>query len=100
MLEHVPNSQVNIAKRVDKNHLRVDLPSVPNQSPELIVPVSVIACLANNATTACPRFLRGCRQIVQHLRNCSLGGQRVWKLVLAAVKEIQREGRREGEAVN
>ncbi len=30
----------------------------------------------------------------------SLGGQRAWKLVLAAVKEIQRQEPREGEAVN
>ena len=32
-------------------------------------------------------------------KNC-LDGQRVWELVLAAVKEIQREEPREGEAVN
>ena len=30
----------------------------------------------------------------------SLDGQRVWKRVLAAVKEIRREEPREGEAVN
>ncbi len=30
----------------------------------------------------------------------SLDGQRVWKRVLAAVKEIQREEPRAGEAVN
>ncbi len=30
----------------------------------------------------------------------SLDGQRVWKRVLAAVEEIQREEPREGEAVN
>ncbi len=29
-----------------------------------------------------------------------LDGQRVWKRVLAAVKEIQRQETREGEAVN
>ncbi len=29
-----------------------------------------------------------------------LGGQRIWKRVLAAVKEIQRQEPREGEAVN
>jgi len=34
------------------------------------------------------------------LEKGSLDGQRVWKRVLAAVKEIQREERREGEAVN
>ena len=32
-------------------------------------------------------------------RGC-LDGQRVWKRVLAAVKEIQRQELREGEAVN
>jgi hypothetical protein len=30
----------------------------------------------------------------------SLDGQKIWKRILAAVKEIQREERREGEAVN
>ncbi len=30
----------------------------------------------------------------------SVDGQRVWKRVLAAVKEIQRQEPREGEAVN
>ena len=30
----------------------------------------------------------------------SLDGQRVWKRILAAFKEIQRQERREGEAVN
>ena len=34
------------------------------------------------------------------LERGSLGGQRVWKRVLTAVKEIQREEPREGEAVN
>ncbi len=34
------------------------------------------------------------------LEKGSLDGQRVWKRVLAAVKEIQREVPREGEAVN
>jgi hypothetical protein len=34
------------------------------------------------------------------LEKGCLGGQRVWKHVLAAVKEIQREEPREGEAVN
>ncbi len=34
------------------------------------------------------------------LENGSLDGQRVWKRVLAAVKEIQRQELREGEAVN
>ena len=34
------------------------------------------------------------------LEKGSLNGQRVWKRVLAAVKEIQREEPREGEAVN
>ncbi len=34
------------------------------------------------------------------LEKGSLGGQRVWKRVLAAVKEIQRQEPREGEAVN
>ncbi len=34
------------------------------------------------------------------LEKGSLDGQRVWKRVLAAVKEIQREEPREGEAVN
>ena len=34
------------------------------------------------------------------LEKGSLDGLRVWKRVLAAVKEIQREEPREGEAVN
>ena len=34
------------------------------------------------------------------LEKGSVDGQRVWKRVLAAVKEIQREEPREGEAVN
>ena len=34
------------------------------------------------------------------LEKGSLDGQRVWKRVLAAVKEIQREVPEEGEAVN
>ena len=34
------------------------------------------------------------------LEKGSLGGQRVWKRVMAAVKEIQREEPREGEKVN
>ena len=34
------------------------------------------------------------------LEKGSLDGQRVWKRVLAAVKEIQREEPEEGEAVN
>ncbi len=34
------------------------------------------------------------------LEKGSLDGQRVWKRVLAAVKEIQRKEPREGEAVN
>ncbi len=34
------------------------------------------------------------------LEKGSLDGQRVWKRVLAAVKEIQRQELREGEAVN
>jgi hypothetical protein len=34
------------------------------------------------------------------LEKGSLGGQRVWKRVLAAVKEIQRKEPREGEKVN
>ena len=34
------------------------------------------------------------------LEKGSLDGPRVWKRVLAAVKEIQREEPREGEAVN
>ena len=34
------------------------------------------------------------------LEKGSVDGQRVWKWVLAAVKEIQREEPREGEAVN
>ena len=34
------------------------------------------------------------------LEKGSVDGQRVWKRVLAAVKEIQREVPREGEAVN
>ncbi len=34
------------------------------------------------------------------LEKGSLGGQRVWKRVLAAVKEIQRQEPEEGEAVN
>jgi len=34
------------------------------------------------------------------LENGCLDGQRVWKRVLAAVKEIQRQELREGEAVN
>ena len=34
------------------------------------------------------------------LEKGSLDGQRVWKRVLAAVKEIQRKVPREGEAVN
>ncbi len=33
-------------------------------------------------------------------RQHPLDGQRVWKRVLAAVKEIQREEPEEGEAVN
>ncbi len=34
------------------------------------------------------------------LEKGCLDGQRVWKRVLAAVKEIQRQELREGEAVN
>jgi len=34
------------------------------------------------------------------LEKGCLAGQRVWKRVLAAVKEIQRQEAREGEAVN
>jgi hypothetical protein len=34
------------------------------------------------------------------LEKGAIDGQRVWKRVLAAVKEIQREEPREGEAVN
>ena len=34
------------------------------------------------------------------LEKGSVDGQRVWKRVLAAVKEIQRQEPREGEAVN
>ncbi len=34
------------------------------------------------------------------LEKGSLDGQRVWKRVLAAVKEIQRQEPREGEAAN
>ena len=34
------------------------------------------------------------------LEKGSVDGQRVWKRVLAAVKEIQRKEPREGEAVN
>ncbi len=34
------------------------------------------------------------------LEKGSVDGQRVWKRVLVAVKEIQREEPREGEAVN
>ncbi len=34
------------------------------------------------------------------LEKGSLDGQRTWKRVLAAVKEIQRQVPREGEAVN
>jgi hypothetical protein len=34
------------------------------------------------------------------LEEGSLDGQRVWKRVLAAVKEIQRREPQEGEAVN
>ncbi len=34
------------------------------------------------------------------LEKGSLDGQRVWKRVLAAVQEIQRQELREGEAVN
>ena len=34
------------------------------------------------------------------LKKGSLDGQRVWKRGLAAVKEIQRQEPREGEAVN
>jgi hypothetical protein len=34
------------------------------------------------------------------LEKGCLDGQRVWKRVLAAVKEIQRREPREGEAVN
>jgi hypothetical protein len=34
------------------------------------------------------------------LEKGSLDGQRVWKRVLVAVKEIQRQEPREGEAVN
>ena len=34
------------------------------------------------------------------LEKGSLDGQRVWKRVLAAVREIQRQEPREGEAVN
>ncbi len=34
------------------------------------------------------------------LEKGSLDGQRVWRRVLAAVKEIQRQEAREGEAVN
>jgi hypothetical protein len=34
------------------------------------------------------------------LEEGAIDGQRVWKRVLAAVKEIQRQEPREGEAVN
>jgi len=34
------------------------------------------------------------------LEKGAIDGQRVWKRVLAAVKEIQRQELREGEAVN
>ncbi len=34
------------------------------------------------------------------LEKGSLGGQRVWKRVLAAVEAIEREEPRDGEAVN
>ncbi len=34
------------------------------------------------------------------LEKGSLDGQRVWKRVLAAIQEIQRQEPREGEAVN
>jgi hypothetical protein len=34
------------------------------------------------------------------LEKGSLDGQRVWKRVLSALKEIQRQELREGEAVN
>jgi hypothetical protein len=34
------------------------------------------------------------------LEKGCLDGQKIWKRILAAVKEIQREERREGEAVN
>ena len=34
------------------------------------------------------------------LEKGAIDGQRVWKRVLAAVKEIQRQEPREGEAVN
>ena len=34
------------------------------------------------------------------LEKGSLDGQRVWKRVLAAIKEIQRQEPREGDAVN
>jgi len=34
------------------------------------------------------------------LEKGAIDGQRVWKRVLAAVKEIQREAPEEGEAVN
>ena len=34
------------------------------------------------------------------LEKGAIDGQRVWKLVLAAVKEIQRQEPQEGEAVN
>ena len=34
------------------------------------------------------------------LEGGAIDGQRVWKRVLAAVKEIQRQEPREGEAVN
>ncbi len=40
------------------------------------------------------------RSIEQGCEKGSLDGQRVWKRVLAAVREIQRKEPREGEAAN
>jgi len=44
--------------------------------------------------------LEAAQQADAMLEEGSLDGQRVWKRVLAAVKEIQRQEPREGEAVN
>ena len=44
--------------------------------------------------------MEGAQSADAMLEKGSLDGQRVWKLVLAAVKEIQRQEPQEGEAVN
>ena len=44
--------------------------------------------------------LEAAQRAAARLEKGSLDGQRVWKRVLAAVKEIQRQEPRDGEVVN